>query len=39
MNLSDRVIVMRKGRVVGILSRERFSQEAIMTLAAASDAA
>ena len=34
MALSDRIIVMRKGRIVGDLSREHFSQERIVTLAA-----
>lgn len=35
MTLSDRVVVMRKGRIVGELTRERVSQEGIMQLAAA----
>ena len=37
MTLSDRVIVMRKGRIVGEFARERFSAEGIMQLAAAGD--
>ena len=40
MALSDRVVVMRNGAIVGELARDRFSQEGIMQLAAAgSDAA
>jgi len=39
LNLSDRIVVMRAGAIVGDLDREAFSQEAVMTLAAGTDAA
>jgi len=39
LNLSDRIVVMRSGAVVGDLPRETFSQEAVMALAAGADAA
>ncbi len=35
MTLSDRIVVMRKGRIAGEVERARFSQEGIMQLAAA----
>ncbi|MBD5654005.1 MAG: sugar ABC transporter ATP-binding protein [Candidatus Eremiobacteraeota bacterium] len=35
MTLSDRIVVMRKGRIAGEVERVRFSQEGIMQLAAA----
>jgi ABC-type sugar transport system ATPase subunit len=37
--LSDRIVVMRKGRIAGSFTRPDFSQEAIMQVAAKSDAA
>jgi ABC-type sugar transport system ATPase subunit len=37
--LSDRIVVMRKGRIAGTFTRPDFSQEAIMQVAAKSDAA
>ncbi len=39
MTLSDRIVVMRKGRIAGTFGRADFSQESIMQVAAKSDAA
>jgi ABC-type sugar transport system ATPase subunit len=39
MTLSDRIVVMRKGRIAGTFTRSEFSQEGIMQVAAKSDAA
>ena len=33
INMSDRVLVMNKGRITGILEREELSQERIMQYA------
>jgi ABC-type sugar transport system ATPase subunit len=37
IGISDRIIVMSQGRIKGELSRENFSQEIIMQLAAHSE--
>jgi len=39
MTLSDRIAVMRDGRIAGEFARSQFSQEAIMQIAARTDAA
>ena len=35
IGMSDRIIVMHEGRVTGELSRDQFSEEAIMSYASA----
>jgi ABC-type sugar transport system ATPase subunit len=38
IGMSDRIVVFHEGRVAGELSRENFSEEAIMRLATAMEA-